>query len=155
MEIYEYENYIIYENGDVLNVNSGKYIIPFIDDKGYKRLNLCKNGNQKLFRLHTLLALAYIPNPENKKEIDHINRDKLDNRLCNLRWSDRYEQNLNKCIYKTNTSGEKNVYYCKTYNNWKFKKTINNIKFYKSFKTKEEAIEFKKEYYEDNNLEYI
>ena len=49
MEIYGYENYIIYENGDLLNVNTGKYIIPFIDDKGYKRIGLYKHGKKKTF----------------------------------------------------------------------------------------------------------
>ena len=153
MEIYEYENYIIYENGDVLNVNTGKYLNPYTDKNGYKHIKLCKNGKGKIFKIHRLLALAYIPNTENKKCIDHINRDKLDNRLENLRWATNLENQQNRGLFSNNTSGEKNI--SKDGDYWRFKKTINNIKFYKSFKTKEEAIEFKKEYYEDNNLEYI
>jgi len=155
MEIYGYENYIIYENGDILNVNTGRYLNPHINHNGYLRVSLCKNCEKKNLLLHRLLALAYIPNPENKKCIDHINRDRTDNRLENLRWATNLENSQNQCIPINNTSGEKNISYKKRFNNWEFKKTINKITIYKTFQTKEEAIEFKKQYYEDNNLEYI
>lgn len=155
MEIYGYENYIIYENGDILNVNFGTYLNPSIDDNGYYRTGLTKNGKETKFRIHRLLAQAYIPNIENKECIDHINRDKLDNRLENLRWATKYENSQNKNIYINNTSGEKNISYYKTQDTWKFKKTINKITIHKTFQTLEEAIEFKKQYFIDNNLEYI
>lgn len=53
---------------------------------GYPSVMLSKNGKDKLCTLHRLLAKAFIPNPENKPEIDHINRDRSDFRLENLRW---------------------------------------------------------------------
>ena len=151
--IENFENYVIFQNSDILNVNSGKYLKPFIDKDGYKEIILYKNGKQKKFKLHRLLALAYIPNPENKKEIDHINRDRSDNRLENLRWATNLENSQNKGMFKNNTSGEKNISKNSIY--WEFQKRINNIRIYKCFETKEEAIEFKKEFYKDNNLEYV
>tara|TARA_R110000868_G_scaffold16113_2_gene73013 strand:+ start:152 stop:619 length:468 start_codon:yes stop_codon:yes gene_type:complete len=155
MEIYGYENYIIYENGDVLNVNTGRYLKPELNKQGYNCIKLYKHGKTIHFRIHRLLALAYIPNPENKKEVDHINRNRSDNRLENLRWASRYENSQNKGMFKNNTSGEKNISYYERYKIWRFRKEINKITIYKTFQTKEEAIEFKKQYYEDNNLEYI
>ena len=152
--IENFENYVIFENSDILNVNTGKYIIPYLNSNGYKYIRLCKNGKVKSFLVHRLLALVYIPNPENKKEIDHINRDRSDNRIENLRWVNRLENSQNQGLFKNNTSGEKNIRYCDIRDRWVFRKCINRITLHKIFKTKEEAIEFKKEFYKDNNLEY-
>lgn len=51
----------------------------------YKTVALC-NGMRKTFRLHRLVAAAFIPNPDNKQQVDHINGNLTDNRVCNLRW---------------------------------------------------------------------
>lgn len=56
------------------------------DKKGYYIINLFKNGKTKNYRVHRLVAEAFIPNPENKPEIDHINTIRCDNRVENLRW---------------------------------------------------------------------
>lgn len=56
---------------------------------GYKQVNIVtldSNGKQKKRYIHRLVAIAFIPNPENKREVDHINGDKLDNRASNLEW---------------------------------------------------------------------
>lgn len=52
------------------------------------------SGNEKR-RIHRLVAQAFIPNPENKRCVDHINGDKHDNRASNLRWCTHYENNNN------------------------------------------------------------
>jgi hypothetical protein len=53
---------------------------------GYLRVVLTKDGSSKLWYIHRLVALAYIPNPENKKMVNHKNGNKRDNRLVNLEW---------------------------------------------------------------------
>lgn len=65
-----------------------------IDKDGYIRCHL----NCKDYRKHRIVALQFIPNddPENKKDIDHINRDRTDYHISNLRWVSRTENNYNK-----------------------------------------------------------
>ena len=62
---------------------------------GYLRVYIGVNGKRKIFRVHRLVAEAFIPNPENKPCVDHINCVRDDNRLCNLRWVTHKENNNN------------------------------------------------------------
>lgn len=53
---------------------------------GYYRVNLRKNGKTSTVTVHRLVATTFIPNPSNKSEIDHIDTDKTNNNVENLRW---------------------------------------------------------------------
>ena len=66
---------------------------PNISKKGYVKYNLCQNSKYKTLLGHRLVAEAFIPNPENKPCVDHINFDKSDNRAENLRWCTVTENN--------------------------------------------------------------
>ena len=70
---------------------------------GYLRVGLIKNGKTKMFRVHRLVAEAFIPNPEGKPCIDHINTIRNDNRIENLRWV-TYEENNNNQLTKKKMS---------------------------------------------------
>lgn len=63
-----------------------------LDKDGYKRVTLCKDGICKTFGVHRLVAQTYIPNPNNKPTVNHINADKGDNRVENLEWASHSEQ---------------------------------------------------------------
>ena len=63
---------------------------------GYISFTLCIEGKVYRRLLHRLVALAFIPNPEGKAYIDHINQDKLDNSISNLRWATHSENMLNR-----------------------------------------------------------
>ena len=57
-----------------------------IGNSGYAYFMLTLNGHTKHLQIHRLVAKAFIPNPENKPQVNHINADKLDNRVENLEW---------------------------------------------------------------------
>lgn len=68
---------------------------PYKTRKGYLTVGLSNNGYKKFYLVHVLIAQAFIPNPENKPFIDHINTIKDDNRIENLRWVTAHENMTN------------------------------------------------------------
>jgi hypothetical protein len=83
-----------YKNG---NVNLLK---PSDDKDGYKRVSLSSSGNKKDFKVHRLVALAFIELVAGKLTVDHIDRDPANNNVSNLRWANQSEQNRNRCTYR-------------------------------------------------------
>lgn len=94
-EIEGFDNYQISNLGRVKNIKFDRLVKPLLDNRGYIMVNLYKNGKMKRLSLHRLIAIAFIPNPENKPCIDHINTDRSDNRIENLRWCTQKENHNN------------------------------------------------------------
>lgn len=76
-------------------VLKGRVLKPGTNKEGYHFVILCKEGKKKLTRVHRLVAEAFIQNLDNKPCIDHINTERTDNRVENLKWCTYSENNLN------------------------------------------------------------
>lgn len=79
--------------GRVYSNKSNKLLKSRLDRGGYSYLNLYNNGISKWYKIHRLVAIAFIPNPENKLTVNHIDEDKTNNVVSNLEWATMKEQN--------------------------------------------------------------
>jgi hypothetical protein len=89
---------------------AGRILAPGRSSRGgYLVVSLSNENGMKTFTTYRLVAVAFIPNPDGKPEVDHINNNRTDNRVSNLRWSTRSENNHNVGVKKTNVLGFKGV----------------------------------------------
>lgn len=86
------KKYYIKRDGKVYRIKDDTEFVPTIN-RGYYKIHI---KGIKTTLLHRIIAEAFIPNPENKPCIDHINHNTLDNRVENLRWCTVKENNDNK-----------------------------------------------------------
>lgn len=105
--IKDFPNYAVTENGDVYNTNTMKKLKP-TKRNGYLQIGLWNgNGKPKIFSIHRLVAMAYIPNENNLPCVNHKDENKENNNVNNLEW----------CTYKYN-------------NNYGKHKPVNNLNGY-------------------------
>ena len=142
MEVIDYPNYLIYPDGRVQNKKSKRYLKP--RDRGpYKCVRLYNGVKNVNHSIHRLVAFHYIPNPNNKSQVDHINRNKHDNRVENLRWVTPSENQFNQDLRKDNSSGYRNISYDRFQNRWKYYLQKNNVTIQIYFDNKIDAICYK------------
>lgn len=80
------DGYDVSTLGRIKNNKTNHIIKPDKEEKGYCRLSIKIDGKKKHYAIHRLVAIAFIPNPENKPQVDHIDCDKTNNCVSNLRW---------------------------------------------------------------------
>lgn len=81
-----YPNYKINEFGVVVNIKTGHKLSIVVHKHGHHVVRLWNNNKTRLFNLYRLLAIHFIPNPENKREVNHIDGDRMNYDLANLEW---------------------------------------------------------------------
>lgn len=116
--IKDYEGlYEVSDLGRVFGIKKNKILKQFLTHRGYLQIQLCKDSRAKLCRPNRLVAQAFIPNPENKPEVNHKNGMKMDNRVANLEWATTseniqhaYDTGLKKSLSGANNPRSKPVY---------------------------------------------
>ena len=109
-----FEDYRVTEEGDI--ISPYRKLKPWLSQKGYAKVTICK----KHYAVHRLVATRFIPNPENKPHVNHIDGNKLNNRVDNLEWVTEQENKTHAYrngLYKTklsNTDAVNIVSLCKT-----------------------------------------
>jgi len=116
--IEDYENYEVSICCTVRNIKTKRVLKLRIGNHGYYYVLLSNNGNQKYLIIHRLVAIAFIPNIKNNKFVDHIDSNRLNNTISNLRWCDLSENQHNRQLNENNTSGVKGIYWDKNASKW-------------------------------------
>ena len=148
LEIFDYirgyENYKISSKGRVFSIKRDKFLKPFKMSNGYPYVNLCRDGKQKKHTIHRLVASTfYFIEDYEGKEIDHIDRNKENNNLLNLRFCSKSQNKRNTGITKSNNSGCKGITFQKVTKKWRARIRIDGgvCKHLGYFNDKEEAYE--------------
>jgi hypothetical protein len=128
-EIDDFE-YSVSNFGRIKNIKTRQILKPGKDKNGYLIVRLSKDKVKKTFAIHRLIAHAFIFNPKNKKCVDHIDNNRSNNNINNLRWASNKENSQNKIISKNNTSGIKGVTFDKKAKKWKAQIQIDGIQIY-------------------------
>lgn len=113
-------NYLITKDGKVFSKLRNRWLTATNNNVGYKQVFLKQDqGKSKWFKVHRLVALTYIPNPDNKPEVNHIDGNKENNHYTNLEWithSDNILHSFRKLGRKTPTGKD----------HWLFGKEVSN-----------------------------
>ena len=113
-------NYQVSNIGRIRNSTTGKILKPVTNTNGYYFVCLCSNGKRTTRKIHRLVGQEFLPPPENDDQtlIDHIDRDKLNNCITNLRFVTRSQNCMNRPKQSNSTSNYKGIYRRKD-NKWR------------------------------------
>ena len=113
--ITEFQDYEVSDRARVRSLKGihERILSQRIGNTGYLVVQLTNNGNHYTRYIHRIVAISFIPNPENKTHVDHKNRIATDNRVCNLRWATKQENSFNTKNHIDSSTKFKGVYYCK------------------------------------------
>ena len=145
MEVIGYPNYLIYDDGRIYGNRKNQFLKPHTINSGYQLIDLYCDKKRKKFLIHRLVATHYIDKIDGLDIVDHIDQNKLNNNVSNLRWSNKSLNGLNRGQQSNNKLNEKNIFFCNTYQKYFYKKKIDGKVKSKSFKKLEEAIKYKRE----------
>jgi len=148
-QIADYPNYEVSNEGEVRNSKTNR-ILKFFLANGYCNIKLCNEIDKKHFYIHRLVAMAFLPQLEDKLFVDHIDRNKLNNNVSNLRWVSSSENSYNR-DYIVKTTRE--LHHINVRPNGTYRvEFMSKRKYvcYEIFKTLEEAILYRDEFMKNN-----
>lgn len=149
----DFTQYQVSTFGNVLNTKTNKLLNPYDNGRGYLFVDLTNNGKRKTIQVHKLVSFAFLENPNEYKEIDHIDQEKTNNRIDNLRWCSRNQNNRNIQKRSNTSSKYKGVCWNKSHNKWHSNITLNKKKHNLGyFETEEEAFECFRQFVLEHNL---
>lgn len=129
---------------------------PKFNRSGYAEVCINFNNKSIQFRIHRLVALHFIDNPNNKSEVNHIDSNRLNNNVTNLEWTSKRENQCHGSINRKKTSRYVGVWFNKKSksNAWRSQIQINNKCIYLgSYHTEEEAYQARCDYEKNNKIE--
>lgn len=135
--------YKIYNDGRVFSYHTNKFLKHNKDGGGYLNVVLCKNGKRTTTKIHRLVAIHFIGNlDQTKNQVDHIDHNKTNNDVSNLRWVSHSINQRNRLIGKNNTSGYAGITISR---NGKYRACYraNGKTIEKTFKNLDEAIAYR------------
>ena len=90
-------DYAVTIDGDVISIKSNKSLRSHDNGHGYKTVCLCIDGKPKTYYVHRLVASAFVENPNDYPEVNHIDEDRGNNRAENLEWcTSKYNKNYGR-----------------------------------------------------------
>lgn len=97
VDVKDYEGrYMVDARGNVFSLKRNRVMTPCKSNNGYLQVHLTKDGKGKSFKIHRLVAEAFIPNPYNLPQVNHKDEDKYNNHVDNLEWcTQSYNLNYN------------------------------------------------------------
>lgn len=119
----KYKNYFINEYGRVKNKTGRVLTQHFVNN--YARVTLSKKGKRKHMKVHRLVAMTFLENEDDKPCVDHIDGNKLNNNVGNLRWCTHTENSMNMKKKINCSSTYKGVSKCK--DKWSARITVKGI----------------------------
>ena len=141
-----YSNYQVSNCGNVKNIRTGRVLKSQDGRNGYLQVNLSNDGEKSTKKIHKLVANAFLENPENKRCIDHIDHNRTNNRISNLRYATNSENSQNKSMQSNNTSGIVGISFHKASQKWTAQIFVNGLKKHLgSFDDKNDAITARQE----------
>jgi len=144
----QFQTYGIDYDGNVIDFRSGKLKPVYLNQYGYYQVQLLNPTGTHTLMISRLLGLTYIDNPNNYDTIDHIDRNRTNNNISNLRWVDKFTQNENRCGWGKLCKFIILEKPCKKNPSTSYKISVKNSKltFHKRFKTSEYTFEYVKDF---------
>ena len=113
-----YDNYEISSHGRVRNNKTNRIMKTPTTINGYKNIGLSKDAELKTYNVHRLVAFAFLEKTDEDTDVDHINHDKSNNMVTNIRWVTTSQNCRNASRRTDNQSGTSGVHFDKSKNSW-------------------------------------